>query len=139
MRDLQTTNSHVNIGEKEIELLIIVSIETFKRQNKKCGKDEVFALVKDSLEEAITMESLEKYLALLQASNSIECNIVSNRTCLPIPKHSSTPKVYTQNTSRIKNYFEDFKSNFIETLNVETELFMNQQKELFFTEMTIGC
>ena len=65
----ETTNSHVNIDDKEIELLIIASIETLKRQNKKCGKDEVFPLVKDYLEEAITMESFEKSLALLQASN----------------------------------------------------------------------
>ena len=131
----ETTNSHVSIDDKEIELLIIASIETLKRQTKKCGKDEVFALVKDSLEEAITMESFEKSLALLQASHSIKCNIISNRTCLSIPKHSSIPKVCTQNTSSIKTDFEDFKSNFIETLNVQTELFMNQQKELFFTEM----
>ena len=129
----ETTSSHVNIDDKEIELIIIASIETLKRQNKKCGKDEVFALVKDSLEEAITMESFEKSLALLQASNSIKCNIISNRTCLSIPKHSSIPKVCTQNTSSIKNDFEDFKSNFIETLlNVQTELFMNKQKKLFF-------
>ena len=132
---VETTNSHVNIDDKEIELLIIASIETLKRQNKKCGKDEIFALVKDSLEEAITMESFEKSLALLQASHSIKPNIIFNRTCLPIPKHSSIPKVCTQNTSSIKTDFEDFKSNFIETLNVQTELFMNQQKELFFTEM----
>ena len=99
----ETTNFHVNIGDKEIELLIIASIETPKRQNKKCGKDEVFALVKDSLEETITMESFEKSLALLQASNSIKCNIISNRTCLPIPKHSSIPKVCTQDTSSIKS------------------------------------
>ena len=92
-------------------------------------------LVKDSLEEAITMESFEKSLALLQASHSIKCNIISNRTCPSIPKHSSIPKVFTQNTSSIKTDFEDFKSNFIETLNVQTELFMNQQKELLFTEM----
>ena len=83
------------------------------------------------------MESFEKSLALLQASNSIKCNIISNRTCLSIPKHSSIPKVCTENTSSIKNDFEDFKSNFIETLNVQTELFMNQQKELFFTEMNL--
>ena len=57
---------------KEIEFLIIASIETLKRQNKKCGKDEVFALVKDSLEEALTMESFEKSLALVQASNSLK-------------------------------------------------------------------
>ena len=99
----ETTNFHVNIGDKEIEFLIIASIETPKRQNKKCGKDEVFALVKDSLEETITMESFEKSLALLQASNSIKCNIISNRTCLPIPKHSSIPKVCTQDTSSIKS------------------------------------
>ena len=55
----ETTNSHVNIYDKEIELLIIASIETLKRQNKKCGKDEVFALVKDSLEEAITWKALK--------------------------------------------------------------------------------
>ena len=29
------------------------------------------------------------------------------------------------------------KSNFIETLNLQTELFMSQQKELFFTEMKL--
>ena len=35
----------------------------------------------------------------------------------------------------MKNNFEDFKSNFIETLNAQTELFMNKQKESFFIEM----
>ena len=65
----ETTSSHVNVDDKEIELLIIASIDTLKRQNKKCGKDEVFALIKDSLEEAITMKSFEKSLVLLQASN----------------------------------------------------------------------
>ena len=133
----ETTNSHVSIDNKEIELFIITSIETLKRQNKKCCKDEVFALVKDSLEKAIAMRSFEKSSALLQAINSIKCNIVSNRTCLSIPKHRLIPKVCTQNTSSIKNDFEDFKSNFIETLNVQTKLFMNQQKELFFTEINL--
>ena len=75
------------------------------------------------------MESFEKSLALLQASNSIKCNIISNRTCLSIPKHCSFPKVCTQNTNSIKNDFEDFKSNFIETLNVQTELLMSRRKE----------
>ena len=127
----ETTNSHVIIDVKEIELLI-ASIETLKRQNKNSGKDDVLVLVKDSL----TMESFEKSLELLQASHSIKCNN-SNRTCLPIPKYSSIPKVSSQNTNNIKNNFEDFQINFIETLNVQTELFMNQQKELFLTEMNL--
>ena len=128
----ETINFHVNIDDKEIELLINASIETLKRQNKKCGKDEVFALVKDSLEEAITMESFEKSLALLQASNSIKCNIVSNRTCLSIPKHSLIPKVCTQNTSSITNDFGDFKSNFIETLNVQTTFYEPTKRIIFY-------
>ena len=99
----ETRNSHVNIDNKEIELLIIATTETIKRQNKKCGKDEVFALVNDSREEAITMETFEKSLALLQASNSIRCNVISNRTCLSISKHCSIPKVCTQNTNSTKN------------------------------------
>ena len=110
----KTTNSHVNIDNKEIELLIIASIETLKRQNKKCGKDEAFGLVKDSLEQAITMESFEKSLELLKESHSIKCNIISNSTCLSIPKHSSIPKVSPKNASSTKAHFEDFKSNFIE-------------------------
>ena len=63
-------------------------------------------LGKDSLEGTIIMESFEKSLALLQAINSIKCNIISNGTCLSIPIHSSIPKVCTQNTSSIKNDLE---------------------------------
>ena len=74
----ETTNSHVNIDNKEIERLIIASVETLKRQSKKCGKDEVFTLVKGSLEEAIAMGSFEKSLELLKASRSIKCIIISN-------------------------------------------------------------
>ena len=78
---------------------------------------------------AIAMESFENSLELLQASYCIKCNIISNRTCLSIPKNSLIPKVSTQNTSSIKNDFKDFKGNFFETLNVQVELFMNAQKE----------
>ena len=76
----------------------------------------------------MTMESFEKSLELLQASHTIKCNIISDRTCLSIPKYSSIPKVGNQNTSSIKDDFEDFKSNFIDILTLQTELFMNQQK-----------
>ena len=82
------------------------------------------------------MESFENSLELLQASYCIKCNIISNRTCLSIPKNSSI-QVSTQNTRSIKNDFKDFKGNFFETLNVQAELFMNPQKESSFTEMSL--
>ena len=34
--------------ENEVELLIIASIQTLKREIKRCGRDEVFELEKDS-------------------------------------------------------------------------------------------
>ena len=37
--------------ERELQMLIIFSIQMSKRGNKKCGKDEVFKLVEDSLDE----------------------------------------------------------------------------------------
>ena len=78
--------THANIDHKEIKLLkTIASIETLKYRNKKCDADEVFVLVKDSLEKATTMESFEQSLQLLQANHSIKCNIISNQTCLSIP------------------------------------------------------
>ena len=97
-----------------------------------CGKDEVFALVKDSLKEAITMEGFEKSLELLQGSHSIKCNIISNRTYLFILNHISIPKVSTQNTSSIINDFEDFKSNFIENIKRTNRTFYEPTERIIF-------
>ena len=50
------------IDDKEIELLIIASNETLKRQKSKYGKDEVSKLVKDTIEENITRDIFDKTL-----------------------------------------------------------------------------
>ena len=54
----RTTEETPNIIDgKEIEVVIIASIDTLNRQKGKCGKDEVFKLVKDTLKKT----SLEKF------------------------------------------------------------------------------
>ena len=45
-----------NMLNEEIETLIMASIQTLKRRNKKCRKDEVFGLVNNSLEKEISTE-----------------------------------------------------------------------------------
>ena len=50
------------IDDKEIEVLIIASNETLKRQKSKYGKDEVSKLVKDTIEENITRDIFGKTL-----------------------------------------------------------------------------
>ena len=123
----EATNSHINIGDKEKELLIIALIETLKCQ-KKVRQRRGFSVGQWLYRGSHNSGKFWKILAILRASHSIKCNIISNLTCLSIPKYSSIPKVSIQRTSSIKSDFEDFKTNFIETLNVETELFIKQQK-----------
>ena len=71
-----------NIEHKELETLIIASIETLKRQNVECGIDEVRKLVQDSFEENISLEGFEKTLQHLIDNDSLKSNSVSNRLCL---------------------------------------------------------
>ena len=74
-----------NIEHKELETLLVGSIETLKRQKMKCGIDEVPKLVQDSLEENISRESFDKTLQLLIDNDSVRSNSVSNSVCLSIP------------------------------------------------------
>ena len=64
------------------------------------------------------MESFQKTLELLQASHSIKYNIISNCTLHPIRNLVRFLMLGHQNTNGIKSGFEDFKSNFMEKLNL---------------------
>ena len=63
-----------NIELKELETLIIASIEILKRQNMKWGIHEVRKLAQDSLEQNISLESFEKDLQHLIDNNSVKPN-----------------------------------------------------------------
>ena len=108
------------------------------------------------MEDTITRGSFEKVLELLEASRFTKYNIIIMIIIIiimiliviviitiiiiimmSIAKHSSIPKASSQNASSIKSDFKDFKSNFIETLNVQKELSMNQLKELFIIKMSL--
>ena len=78
-----------NIEHKELETLIIASIETLKRQKMKCGIDEVRKLVQDSLEENISLESFEKTLQHLIDNNSVKSSSVLHRVFFYIPKSNT--------------------------------------------------
>ena len=50
---------------KDLETLIVASIQTSKRNNKKCGKEEVFHLVQESVESMVTKKIFEERLDAL--------------------------------------------------------------------------
>ena len=52
------------VEDRKLEMLINASIQRLKRGNKKCGKDKIFRLFTDSIEEA-TKQTFGKLLELL--------------------------------------------------------------------------
>ena len=75
-----------NMLNGEPETIIMASIQTLKRSNKKCRKDEVFELVNDSLEKEISREIFERLLYRLTKRQSVKLNALGKRTCLSLPK-----------------------------------------------------
>ena len=58
-------------------MLIIASIQKLKRGNKKCGKDEVFRLFRDSADDA-NEKTFDKLLELIIQNQSVRLNITGN-------------------------------------------------------------
>ena len=50
------------IEGRDLETPIVASIETLKRSNKKCGKEEVLHLVQESVDSEVTKEHFEELL-----------------------------------------------------------------------------
>ena len=69
-------------NEKDLEILIIATIATIKVKNKKCGPEDVFSLVKDSLETGPTRENLNECLGYLISNKSVKGNTINSRECL---------------------------------------------------------
>ena len=70
----------------------MASIQTLKRSNKKCGKDEVFELVNNSLEKEISMKIFKSLLYQLIEKHYVKLNVLGKRTCLSLPKESQLNK-----------------------------------------------
>ena len=117
-----TTEEILNtINDKEIQVLIIASIETLKHQKSKCSKDEVFKLVKDKTEQNITRDIFNKALECLSESGSVKCSFISNSTCLSLRKHNAIENLNLQGN------FNNFKEDLIEDFD--------KLKNTFFAEV----
>ena len=78
----------IAVEEKELEMLIIASIQTLKRGNKKCGNEEVLNLVKDSVDGVIKKKVFNNLLDILVQKQCIKRNKIGNRECLSLPKEA---------------------------------------------------
>ena len=109
------TNIHF-ANDKDLEILVIASIQTLKRGNKKCGREEVYKLVNDSLNNGITREAFELILNSMITNHSVNLIVIGKWECLSLAKEScqiSNDKVDQNNTNFVKK-FNLFKSGIAE-------------------------
>ena len=88
------------VQDIELEMLIIASIQTLKRGNKKCGKDEVFIRLFRYSVDGVTKETFDKLSELLIQNQSVRLNIVGNRECLPLPKENQKLRENDENQEK---------------------------------------
>ena len=110
-----------------MQTLIVASIHTLKRNNKKCGNEEVFELVLESLENDIDRNLFDETLEELVQNQKVKTSCYANRTCLSIPKEHPINNANTTVNDTLKNDFDNFK-------NLMTSEF-NSMKSSFFKEV----
>ena len=119
-----------NINDDKV--FIIASVETFKRQKCKCGKDEVFVLAKDEIKDNITREIFDKTLNSLIDSGSVKCSLIWNRTCLSLRKHNVIKNSSLQRN--VNNFKEDLMKDFDKFENklfIEVKSFKDKSLDSF--------
>ena len=127
MTEENSNSQHIIINDKEPEMLVITSIYTIKRGKKKCGREDVYNLVKQSLDYEISVENLSETLNSLIDSKLIDVNTSRNRECLSLPKENENTSENEENHNEV---FDNFKKNFLEQFNDSKRSFLYEVKTL---------
>ena len=77
--------SHIVEG-KDLETLIVASIQTLKHNDKICGKEEVFYSVQEFVDSKVMKEIFEEWLDALVESHSANIKLLGTCMCLSLPK-----------------------------------------------------
>ena len=128
------------IDSTKLETLIIATIQTLKRNNKKCGNDEVFDLVSESLENQVERKIFDKELELLIKDQKVKSSSYANRTCLSIPKETEINNTkkdhFKSDFDNLKNTllteFENLKSSFFQEVRSFKNQLLEEQEGNFF-------
>ena len=132
------------VDSKDLETLIVASIQTLKRNNKNMVvTEEVFRLLEESAESEVTKKILEEPLDALVESHSLKIKLVRTRTCLLLTKlgqcsnsnESSNESLAINANEELKNSilesFDALKLSFFAEVNsYANEVFINNSERL---------
>ena len=78
--DTSSNDNNTNINRMELEILIIASIQSLKRNNKKCGNEEVFEIVLESLDNPIDRSYFDETIETLIQNKKVKmiCHYPNN-------------------------------------------------------------
>ena len=68
------------VERKDWETLTAALVQTLKRNNKKCGKEEIFRLIQESVASEVTKEVLEELLDALAEGHYVKTKLLQTRT-----------------------------------------------------------
>ena len=68
------------VERKDWETLTVASVQTLKRNNKKCGNEEIFRLIQESVASEVTKEVLEELLDALAEGHYVKTKLLQTRT-----------------------------------------------------------
>ena len=108
------------IEGRDLETLIVASIETLKRSNKNCDTEKVLHLVQESVDSEVTKEHLEELPDKLIKCHSVKIKFVGKRTCLSLSKGvrtQSSKQCIESLRININEELYKFKDSVIEELN----------------------
>ena len=112
--EMSDSESVTAISEDQLALLITTSIQTLKRKKKKCGREEVFNLVNESIECKISFEAFNEILNSLIENESVIINSFQNRECISLPKESIHDIETETETDDINEQFRQFQNDFLD-------------------------
>ena len=127
MAEKNSNSQPIIINDKELEILFITSMHTLKTGKKKCSREDVYNLVKQSLDYEISIDNFSETLNLLIDSKSIIVNTSRNRECLSLPKENENT---SENEENHNEEFDNFKKNFLEEFNDSKRYFFHEVKTL---------
>ena len=76
------TSLSYTVDNTELQTLMLASIQTLKRNNKKYETEEVFQLVLESLESDTDEESFDKILEFLIKNQKVKTSCYASKICL---------------------------------------------------------
>ena len=113
---------------RELETLIVASIETLKRNNEKCGKEEVLHLVQESVDSEVTKKHFEELIYKLIKCHSVQIKLVATLTWLSLPKEAQYSKSHKQfnelSRTNVNKELSKFKDSLIQEFGVLKSSFL---------------